>query len=274
MNRLSSVAAAAILALGALPSHAQDSVTGVGDLDDRIDDITEAATDDLERADDAARFGPNGVVQGLRGSAAVTASGSSGNTDTADLDLAGRITYGVGSWSHLFGFAGEFGESDGVTDEETIFGVYEGSRAFTPQLYAFGTGRLEYDSFATNERDAFLGGGLGYRIVNTSDFAWRVQAGPGIRYIEDQEGESDTEWAGIASSRFFYGLTDVVSVTNDTDILTSDADTTVDNDFGINYRLSSTLSTRLSYRTEYNSDPLPDTDSTDNTIGLSLVVGF
>lgn len=266
--------AAMLAATTAVPAFAQDRVLGIERLDDRIDDITEAAEDDLARGEDDERFSPNGVVQGFRGSAAVTASGTSGNTDSGELSLAGRITYGAGEWNHLFGFAGEYGESNGVKDEEELFAIYEGSRYFNPRLYAFGTGRFEYDGFDTNERDAFIGGGLGYRIVNTDDFAWRVQAGPGVRYVEDQSGDSETEGAGIASSRLFYGLSDVVSLTNDTDVLFSSADTVVANDFGVNFKMNDTLSTRVSYRTDYTSDPLPGLDSTDNTIGISLVAGF
>ncbi|WP_245749122.1 DUF481 domain-containing protein [Jannaschia pohangensis] len=266
---------AAVLATTvALPVFAQDGLIGIDRLDDRIDDITDDARDDLARGDDSERFSPNGVVQGLRGSAALTASGASGNTDTGELSFAGRLTYGVGDWNHLIGFAGEYGEANGVQNEEEFFAIYEGSRYFNQQLYAFGTGRFEYDGFDTNERDAFLGGGLGYRIVNTSQMAWRVQAGPGVRYIEDQLGNDETEAAGIASSRFFYGINDTVSLTNDTDILSSSADTVVTNDFGVNFKMSDTFSTRISYRTDYSSDPLPGLRSTDNTVGVSLVVGF
>lgn len=275
MLRTAVLAAASVVALSAaLPANAQSRIVGVERLDDRIDDITREVEDDLARGQDDERFSPLGVVQGVRGSAALTASGTSGNTDTGEVSVAGRLSYGVGEWTHLFGFAGELGESEGDRDEEKLFGIYEGARAFTPQLYAFGTGRYEYDGFATNEDDAFLGGGLGYRIVNTPDAAWRVQGGPGLRYIELQNGDEETELAGILSSRVFYGLTDTLSLTNDTDLLGSDENTIVTNDFGVNVRMTDSLSTRVSYRTDYNSDPLEGLENTDNTLGVSLVVGF
>ena len=267
------LASASVLTL-AFPVFAQDTLTGVSRLDDRIDDITEAAQDDLDRGTDDERFSPLGVPQGFRGSAALTASGTTGNTDTGELSFAGRLSYGIGEWSHSVGFAGELGESNGERDEEKLFAIYEGSRALDSRVYLYGTGRFEYDGFATNERDAFLGAGVGYRIVNTPDFAWRVQGGPGVRYTELNTGDSETEGAALVSSRFYYGLTDTISLTNDTDVLTSDINTVATNDFGVNYRMTDTLSTRVSYRTDYNSDPLPGLESTDNTLGVSLVVGF
>ena len=276
MKTIATLAATTVLALSfAAPVFAQsNTVTGVSQLDDRIDDIDRDARRDLNRQNDAARFGENDVAQGFRRSAALTASGTSGNTDNGDLSLAGRLTYGVGSWNHLVGFAAEYGEANGVDNEEEFFAVYEGSRYFTPSFYVYGTGRYEYDGFDTNRQDAFLGLGVGYRIYNTDQIAWRVQGGPGIRYIEDQNRDSETEAAALISSRFYYGLTDAVSLTNDTDILGSSSDYVASNDFGVNFKVNDTLSTRISYRTEYASDPLPGLKNTDNTIGLSLVVGF
>jgi len=65
-----------------------------------------------------------------------------------------------------------------------------------------------------------------------------------------------------------------MSVNNDTDILTSDASTVATNDLGLNYKMTDTLSTRVCYRTKYNSDPSDGRKNTDNTLGVSLVLGF
>ena len=119
MKTIVTLAATTVLVLTvSIPAFAQDNLTGVSRLDDRIDDITEAAQDDLDRGEDDERFSPNGVIQGFRGSAALTASGASGNTDTGELSFAGRLSYGLGEWSHLIGFAGEYGEANGIKNEE------------------------------------------------------------------------------------------------------------------------------------------------------------
>ncbi len=268
-------AAALAIALSPAPAMAQGTdLTGVEDLDDRIDDITEDVEDEIAEGDDPDRFTILGVPQGLRGSAALQFTSDNGNSETVDLNIAGRITYGVGPWSHTFGVAAEYGESEGSTDDEEFFAVYEGLRAFTDRFYAFGTGRFEYDDFSFIERDAFIGGGLGYRVIAEEDVTWRLQAGPGARYTDDAFGEDEWEAAGIVSSRFFYGLTDSISLTNDTDVLGSDVNTEVANSFGVNFRVNDTLSTRVSYRTDYETDPAPGFKSTDNTFGVALVVGF
>ena len=284
MNMLVKFATVSTLALiVAAPASAQSTLTGVTELNDQIDDITTEVERDQRRGEDADRFGPNGVAQGWRGSFALTASGTSGNTDNGELAGAGRLTYGVGDWNHLIGFAIEYGEANGTKNEEKFFGTYEASRYFTPEFYMFGIGRFQYDGLLTDnsgailpgsETDAFLGFGPGYRVLSEPNHTWRVQAGPGARYYKDATGVSDTEVCFIVSSRYFYALTDTVSFTNDTDVLGSDANTIVSNDAGVNFKVSNNLSTRISYRTDYNTDPTAGLKSTDNTIGVSLVMGF
>ncbi|TDE34778.1 DUF481 domain-containing protein [Antarcticimicrobium sediminis] len=276
--------AVSVLALVvAAPVSAQTNITGIQGLNDQIDDITTDVERDQRRGQDAERFGPNGVPQGWRGSFALSASGTSGNTDTGEVSGAGRLTYGVGSWNHLVGLAIEYGEANGIKSEEKYFATYEANRYFTPDFYMFGLGRYQYDGLLIDntgtvlpgsETDAFLGFGPGYRVMNQPHNTWRVQAGPGIRYFKDALGVSETEVGFIASSRYFYAFSDTVSFTMDTDVLGSDVNTVLSNDAGVNFKMSDNLSTRLSYRTDYNTDPTPGLDSTDNTLGLSLIMGF
>ena len=284
MTSFLKLAIVSVLALTvAAPVTAQTTVTGITDLNDRIDDITTEVQRDQRRGEDTDRFGNTGVKQGFGGSFALSASGTSGNTDKGTVSGAGRLTYGVGDWSHLAGVAVEYGEANGTKNEEKFFATYEASRYFNPQLYAFALGRFQYDGLLTgesneirpgSETDAFLGFGPGYRVINQPNMTWRVQAGPGVRYFKDADDNSDTEVGFIASSRFFYGITDSVAFTNDTDVLGSDVNTIVSNDAGVNFKVSNSLSTRFSYRTDYNTDPTPGLKSTDNTIGASLVIGF
>jgi len=273
-NVVQFVSVSALALIVATPLLAQGTIIGSTALNDRIEAIEDDVNTDMARGEDDVRFGPMDVVQGWNGSLALIASATSGNTDSGEISAAGRLTYGSGPYVHTFAFAAEYGEANGIQSEEKIFGTYEGSRYFTPKFYAYGVGRYEYDGFATNEHDAFLGVGAGYRLVNTDQMTWRVQAGPGARYVKDQFGVDTTDAGLLASSRFFYKLTDTIALTNDTDVLTSDFNTVVSNDFGVNFKVTNNLSTRVSYRTDYNSDPLPGFTNTDNTVGLALVVGF
>ena len=64
-------------------------------------------------------------------------------------------------------------------------------------------------------------------------------------------------------------------MSNDTELLYSDeAGTLVQNDLGVNFQVNERLSTRIGYRTDYNSEAEGDLDSTDNRLSVALVFGF
>jgi putative salt-induced outer membrane protein len=59
--------------------------------------------------------------------------------------------------------------------------------------------------------------------------------------------------------------------TMDTDVLKSDSALRINNDLGVNFKVSDQFATRISYLTEYNDSRAI---RTDNKVGLSLVYGF
>ncbi len=269
------VAGALALLLGGTAAWSQTTVTGVRTLDDRIDDITDDVDQDLARANDDYRFGSPDMRQGLTGSASLGYSGKTGNNDSQELSFGARLTSVQGPYVQTFGAAIDYAESDGGSTKEDLFAIYDVSYYLNDRFYVFGLGRAQFDGLADTagevKTDAFLVVGPGYRIVNTPDFAWRLQAGLGVSYLENGLNESDTELGVLASSRVFYKFTDTVFATNDTDILTSDAGLRVSNDLGVNFRVTDSFSTRVSYLTDYNDSRKI---RTDNRLGVSLVYGF
>ena len=266
-------ASAVALGFGAGATVAQANLVGIQALEDRIKAVEDAVEDDFEDAEDAARFGNPQFAPGLTTSVAMTFAGKTGNTDTQDFAAAGRMRYNVGQWSHTLGFGLEFGESNKVKNKENVFAVYDANYYINDKFYVFGLGRVERDSFP-DRKEAFLGFGPGVRIINNETTAWRVQAGPGVRYQKLGNQPSSTEAAIMASSRLYHKFSDTVFLTNDTDLLNSKAGLLATNDFGVNFKMSEGLATRVSYRTEYNDTPAPGTRKSDNTLGVSLVLSF
>lgn len=276
MNKFLCLSGATALGLVlASVAGAQTTVTGTEALDDRLDDITEAAQDDIDRADDNRRFGNPDFRPGLSGSASLSYSGISGENDSQELTAGARLRYAQGQWVQSIGFAVDFAEFENSSTSEEVFAVYDANYYFDDSFYAFALGRISTDGLADRAdetaTDAFIGFGPGYRIVNREDLTWRVQAGIGVSYLENGDGDDETETGYIASSRLYWKLTDTVFATNDTDILKSDSALRVNNDLGVNFKISDSFATRASYLTEYNDSRDVETD---NKLGLSLVYGF
>lgn len=303
--------ASAIFAALSVPAFAQSefstgaNATGVGAVDDRITDIEDDVSDAFDRSADADRFGAAERRQGLFGSMSLQYSGNSGNNEGQDLSLAGRVSYNQGQFAQSVGLAIEYGENeDGDKDKEDVSGIYDAQYYFNDRFYAFALGRFEInglvdgdrdydgqsdddlrDEYTDYRRDGFLGFGPGYRVINTADTTWRVQAGVGIRYTqtgaqyagENFDGSpvdesSNTDFGYIASSRLYHRFNDMVFLTNDTDFLGSDdSDNVISNELGLNFRMSEQLATRVSLSTEYQENRRT---RTDNTVGVAVVYGF
>jgi putative salt-induced outer membrane protein len=269
------LSAPALVLLAALPALAQDGITGIRDLDDRITDIEEDVADDMDRSNDAARFGFPEYQPGFSGSASLGYTAETGNTDSQEFNLGARLRYAEGAWVQTFGVAADFAEDNSVKTKEDLFAVYDANYYLNERFYLFGLARVERDGLASTAddiaRDGFVGFGPGYRVINEPDMAWRLQGGIGVSYLKDGLGESETETGYIASSRFFYQISDAVFLTNDIDVLSSDSALRASNDFGVNFKMTDALSTRVSYLTDYND---AREIRTDNRLGVSLVVGF
>lgn len=311
---------AAMLAVLSVPAFAQTEIstgadaTGITGIDDRIGDIEDAVTDSFARDEDADRFGPADRRTGLFGTMSLSYNGRTGNPDNQDLAIAGRVNNNEGAFAQSIGLSIEFSEDDnGNKDQEEVNAIYDAQYYFNDQFYAFALGRISVNGLVDGERnsdaqsdedlaaeftnlrrDAFLGFGPGYRVINTPDTAWRVQAGVGVRYgqsgaayagtdsfvgtdgevvtVADVDTSSNTDIGYIASSRFYHRFNETVFVTNDTDWLgSSDIDDVITNELGVNFRVSEQLATRVSYTTEYQENR---EIRTNNRLGVAVVYGF
>lgn len=266
------LAAAASIASGAAVAQ-NTAFTNETRTQDRVEAIEDSIRDSYDR--DVATFGTTGRKLGWSGSLSASANMTSGNTDTADLAIGLRENYFDGKNGHRITMAYSYSEKeDTVSKDELLFG-YDYTREIGSNAYFFGKATLAYDNFDSYKYDGFLGAGLGYRVYNTADRQWQLQAGPGYRYAEDKDGNAVIEEAAVSLSSYYsQRLTPTVFLTNDTDVIWTDIDTSVTNDLALNVAMTDALALRTSLRTQYTSDPKPGFEKTDNKLGLSVVYSF
>jgi len=291
-------ATVATVALAASLAGAAQAQTTAFDIEDATTDVVEEIEEDVE--DDFDRdldpFGNEGRDLGFSGSIAARVTATSGNDETTDIGLAGRLNYFDGVNGAEVNLAFTFTEDRDFYDEDTmttvaasetnLFFSTQYTRELTGDLYGFANGVAVYDDNDEvlldpreddpegNREDIFVGVGLGYRIANTDRFQWSVQAGPGYRARENFAGVRTEEVAASVSSDLLYQVSPTVAVTNDTDIITSDEATTATNDLALTVALNESLSLRTSLLTEYDSDPGGTAEEVDNTIGAAVVFNF
>ncbi|RPE66344.1 putative salt-induced outer membrane protein [Pacificibacter maritimus] len=266
-------ATVAALLLGS-SAYAQNAFNGVDQASERNEDLRDAIADDLEVEQNT--FGNSGRKLGFSGSVALRGSVSNGNTDTADLGIGSDMTYFDGTNGYSLELSYDYSEDDGSKTEESLFFDAEYTRDFTPNFYGFAKVQGSVDEFSSYDSDYFVGFGAGYRVYDTADVSWAVQGGPGYRVASLRDivdGETE-EAAFSASSNFSYRLSDTAYLTNDTDILASESDTSVVNELGVTVAMSEMLALRTTLQTKYHTDPQPGFEETDNTFGVSLVFNY
>ena len=267
-------AAAFIAALSTQAAVAQDVFGGTDDVNDAVTNVEEQVQDDFDKARESRSFGAGPAKLGWTGSVSASASAVSGNSDTQDLGVGARFGFSDGINGHDVGLSYTYSKDNGEISANTLGLGYDYTRFFNSDFYGYGQLRYKYDEFGAFEEDGFVGAGVGYRVVNTDDVTWSVQAGPGWRVARAADGSEIDEVAGSATSKLYYGLQNGVFLTNTTDIIASESDTAVTNELGLSVALTGPLALRTSLRTEYHSDPVAGAKSTDNTLGMSLVYSF
>lgn len=269
-------ALALIAALAGAPVFAQETTvfTNADAAEDAVENLEEDIQEDFDKARNDRGFGRQGPM-GWYGSVSFSATGTSGNSDTATVGIGSRFGHSDGTNGHDFVLSYKYSEADGTADADSLLAGYDYTRNFNPNFYGYGKLRLSHDKFSTFEEDYFAGAGIGYRVVNNDQVQWALEAGPGYRKAELSDGSDFSEAAASIGSKLTYDLGGDMFLTNDTTVLASSSDTYVVNDLGFNVALGDgPLALRTSLQTEYHSDPLPGKKSTDNAFGVSLVMNF
>lgn len=255
-------------------SYAQQNVLQTGAAGEQIENLRDDIEDDFEREVDT--LSNRGRPTGFTGSVAARGSFSDGNTDSADVGIGVDLNYFDGLNGYSFELSYTYGETEDVVTEESVLYDLEYRRDLNPSFFGFAKLQGSYDDFASFEDDVFLGFGAGYRIYDTQNLQWTIQAGPGYRVASLSDfTDTEIEEEAIAVSSNYYNLIQPgAAITMDTDVIASESDTVVFNSLAFTQSLNDQLALRTSLDTEYHTDPLPGDDDTDNTLGISLVYSF
>lgn len=245
--------AAGVLAL-TLPAHAQDEATG----------------------------------NGWSGEGSLSAGTTTGNTETTDIGLGLDVAREMNVWTIGLQASADYGETDGLETKNRIFLGSNLDRQINDRLFGFGQLSYERDEFSGFESRAFIGGGLGYDVLNGDVTQWTVRGGPGLKIDEIEAvldnttvpatvlspATTEESFSAIAQSNFAHAFNDNVAFTNDTTMVYAETSTQIGNVSAFTATLTDTLSARVSFEVRHETDPVPGFEDTDTISRVSLVYGF
>lgn len=291
-NDGSNMATATVLAIDANPKAGADILAKAISLspqkEGEIRKAVEAAFPDradlkpaVESADSAAgakkpspRWGFLST-SGWGGSAELSASRNTGNTDEASLGFIADLSKTQGQWKHHFGALADFQQSEGETTKQRFLGRYQLDYNFDGPVYSFGSVQYENDRFGGFDYRIVENAGLGYIVVSSDRFQWTLEGGPGARHTKpDWGGKVETEFVGLGKSKFAWVISKSSILEHDFQIYVGSTRTTIDTTAALKMKIYGHLSGRLSYNVRYSSDVTPETRKIDTITRAGIVYDF
>ncbi|MGJ8558630.1 MAG: DUF481 domain-containing protein [Litorimonas sp.] len=216
------------------------------------------------------------VADGWSGEASLTGSQTTGNTDTTDVGLGLKLAKDGDVWRHKFNASADYGRAGGTTNKQRFVLGYQIDRDITDRLYAYANADYFSDDFGAFEDGYFLGTGLGYEVIVPDPIGWKLEGGLGYRSQTPQDtlgvaADSTSEIAARLGSDFDWTLNDNVSLYNDSELIYSESDTNVWNEFGLTATLTGRLAARASVRVDHHTDVPVGLENTDTITRFGLV---
>jgi putative salt-induced outer membrane protein len=206
-----------------------------------------------------------------------------GNTDTKNANAKLDLATTVGSWKHAVGAAALYASADDISTGQR-WEVYEQSDYnFSERSFWFGAARYEDDRFSGFEYQATLSTGLGRHFIDSDRTKLTGTLGVGYKifetrdtYDEDtglllQTGESDSQAVMRGTVDFTHNLTGTAQLFDKFLAEAGSDNTSLQNDIGIQVKISDVLALAAAYSVRYNSDPPLGFGKSDTLTTLNLV---
>ena len=198
-----------------------------------------------------------------------------GNTETETINLNVDVENKLDRWTHKAGASMLRTVTGDITSADRWELRGESQYSLTERSYLFGALRYEDDAFTDYSYQATATGGYGYRFITNDTTKLEGQIGAGYRQTELQlTGEQEDDIIARGALNFEHKLTDTALV-YDRFLVESGSDNTfVQNQLGIEVKISDTFALGLDYAVRHNTDVLPGTEETDQVLTANLVYGF
>lgn len=209
---------------------------------------------------------------------------ATGNTDNSGVTTSLTTERTGIDWRHKLTGRVDYQRTNGVTTREQFLGRYEPNFNVSERFYVYALAQYERDRFQGFSGRYAVSGGIGYQALKKDDIQLSMKVGPAYRVIEFVDGRTESRIAGLVGIDFDWSITDRLKLTQDTNAVAETGgsaiaiidsrNTSLDLVTGLNAKINSSLSARLSYAIEYNSNPPPGAVQTDTLSRMTLIYDF
>tara|TARA_R100001244_G_scaffold20643_5_gene21549 strand:- start:15313 stop:16263 length:951 start_codon:yes stop_codon:yes gene_type:complete len=251
----------------------------LADFNARQAKMAEAALREKQEAGFFENWSGQGELGGFR---------STGNTKNLGLSGGIKLVKDAVKWRLNFQARADYERNRGKTTRDQLSATIEPNYKFNNKLYAYGLAQFERDRLQGFSARYTISGGLGYELVKTEDVRLAVKAGPAIRITQFAGGNSESSLAGLIGLDFDWKISDHLKFSQDAGgtwasdaqgftsavaVIGSD-NTTFKATSALDAKLIRSLSARLSYTVEHETNPPVGRFKTDTLSRASLVYDF
>ncbi|WP_243409204.1 DUF481 domain-containing protein [Kushneria phyllosphaerae] len=200
----------------------------------------------------------------------------SGNTNTETLLGKGRITWYDQAWTHTTrAEVKNVRDSENTTAEQYLFSQRERYSLGDSPNYLFGLARYEKERFSGYDNQFTTIVGYGRQLFDTDLQALSLEAGPGYRFDDYENGGSRHMLLGYLAADYSLSLSDTASFIQQFSVEGADDNVTLRSYSAISVSINSSLALRVSHDIKSNSNPPREADAhTDRTTAASVVYNF
>jgi len=201
---------------------------------------------------------------------------TSGNTETQTLSAKAKAEAELTKWRHKAGIEMLQSEDDNSTIAEK-YNVYgQTNYKFAETQYAWGTLGYEDDRFSGFKYQVTAAAGYGIRVINKEAMTLDFEAGPGVRIIELDAANSDSDSEGVfrIAGNFQWDVSETAHFSQE---LTSEIgeDITISKSVtALQSQVNGSLAMKLTYTLKNTSDVPVGIKETDTETAVTLVYSF
>lgn len=221
-----------------------------------------------------AKLESQGFTEGWSGEGSIGAFTSSGNTSSTGVALGLKLSKEGVKWKNTLAGAVNYQKDNGVTSQERYFVGYDLNYKFSQRFYALAIVSWERDTFAGYTSRFSESLGLGYKIVDSPKVVWGLEGGPALRQTSYILTGNESDFSGRVATNFVWNIGPTTAFTENASYFFGGETNTITSETALTTKLYNSLSARISFFLQNESNPQPGLEATDTTTRFTLVYGF
>lgn len=221
-----------------------------------------------------AKLESQSFTEGWSGEGTIGAFTSSGNTSSTGVAIGAKLTKESLKWENTLAGAVNYQKDNGVTSQERYFIGNDLHYKFSPRFYALAIVSWERDTFAGYTSRFSESLGLGYKVIDTPKVVLGLEGGPAPRQTNYVLTGNSSDFAGRVAGNFVWNIGATTAFTETASYFFGGETNTFTSDTALTTKLYGSLSARISFFLQNESNPQPGLEATDTTTRFTLVYGF